>query len=173
MVERKTEQENIYECAVWLEGTIDILTRNISLQFHHYGWFHWFLRFRNIHQFDWICMVLCHVCALQTYEKDGTVVLPCAHVMCQECLKVRLDLTTSRDKVECPKCAGVWQLPFGDILAFPQDTFSLVLSNNLLGTGLPTTRPNPKCAVHKQEDVSSYCKQCSLPVGDGNSVVNE
>lgn len=111
-------------------------------------------------------MMLCHGCNLQAFDKDNSIVLPCAHVMCQKCVSYRVSKTATRDKVECPKCAEEWKIPLGNILAFPRDFFSLVLYNTLLGKSHGMVRPNPKCALHPREDVSRYCKECSVTVSN-------
>lgn len=102
-------------------------------------------------------MMLCHACNLQPFDKDNAIVLPCAHVMCLDCVSDRVSKTSAKDKVECPKCAAIWNIPLGTILAFPRDFFSLVLYNTLLGKSHGMVRPNPKCAIHPKEDVSKYC----------------
>lgn len=109
-------------------------------------------------------MMLCHACNLQPFHKDNAIVLPCAHVMCLDCVSDRVSKTATRDKVECPKCAEEWTIPFGNIYAFPRDFFSLVLNNILQGKSHGMVRPNPKCAIHPKENVSRHCKQCSLTV---------
>lgn len=111
-------------------------------------------------------MMCCHACDQPAYEKDLSLVLPCAHVVCLNCLEKVPD--PELNGVKCAKCAATWKAPYLETLAFPKDTFSAALGNSLLGEGRRKDGPiKPQCALHPwEEEVSSYCKQCLLSVSD-------
>ena len=67
----------------------------------------------------------------------------------------------TEEKIECPRCATKAPIPKEGIQAFPVDTFTRTLRNSILQTDIQFgVIALPRCGLHPEERLSSYCQQC-------------
>ena len=114
-------------------------------------------------------LMLCSSCALPAYDVENPVVLTCAHILCMKCLTQKWTSMTPTakvgEKIECPRCATKGSIPKEGIQGFPGDTFTRTLRNSILQTEMQFgATAVPRCGLHPEERLSSYCQQCQMQV---------
>ena len=114
-------------------------------------------------------MMLCSDCALPAYDVENPVVLTCAHILGTNCLTDKWNSMTlaakAEEKIECPRCVTKVSIPKEGIRGFPGDTFTRTLRNSILQTDIQFgATALPRCRLHPEERLFSYCQQCQTQV---------
>ncbi|XP_035699116.1 tripartite motif-containing protein 3-like [Branchiostoma floridae] len=106
----------------------------------------------------------CSIC-LELFTRPK--VLPCQHTLCEDCLQ---DLMIAKKYRRCPNCRRQVRLPGKGVAGLPDNLMAANMCEGLRNqatlSGETTEQPQSgnRCSFHPSEEVTLYCKQCSVPV---------
>lgn len=107
-----------------------------------------------------------NLCPICWEEFENPKLLPCRHTFCAKCLKRFVASSDGKDKLTCPMCRAVWDLPQGGVGKFMGNYFVDNHNNKTLNGGKNRTcnfckkrnESEVKTCFHCGQDMCLLCK---------------